>query len=419
MKKQVVLTNHRIKFLDSGPVGKYVDSLVELLVKQGFSTDYIPRRLGIIADLNRWLIDQGLEITELDHQKIARFKSAYNNRLEVTIDRGVHKTSLNTFLNLLQSNGIIKLPKTFTKLNPIEKVLHNFDEYLNEQRGLSKSTRIYYKKYIRKFLFEVFGRKRINLNKLSVKNILCFIRKLSGFVPPKQSQLATTSLRSFFRYIRLIGKINIDLSGSVPTVANKIGENIPQTLTAEEVNRMLTTCNQSEPVGIRNYAILLLLSRLGLRSCEVIRLKLDDIDWNNSAIAVQRKGANQDLLPMDHEIGNAIVRYLKYGRPAHQGRELFLSALPPIRRIGSSATIGTIVRTALERAGLNPKNKGAHLLRHTVATQILKNGGTLPEVGSILGHQSLQTTAIYAKVDFGRLIALAKPWPCSLNGGSI
>ena len=122
---------------------------------------------------------------------------------------------------------------------------------------------------------------------------------------------------------------------------------------------------------------------------------------------------------MDHEIGKAIVRYLKYGRPAFQGRELFLSVLPPIRGIGSSATIGTIVRTALERARLNPKNKGAHLLRHTVATHILKNGGTLPEVGNILGHQSLQTTAIYAKVDFKRLIALAQPWPCSLNGGSI
>lgn len=419
MKKQVVLTNHRVKFLNSGPTGKYIDNFIELLVKQGFSTDYIPKRLGIIADLNRWLISQGLEIAELDHQKIAHFISAYSNRLKVVVDRGVHKTSLNIFLNLLQSKGVIKLPKIFTKLNSIERILHRFDDYLNKQRGLSDSTRIYYKKYIRKFLLEVFGNKKINLNKLSAKNILCFIRKLSGFIPPKQSQLATTSLRSFFRYIRLTGKINIDLSGSVPTVANKIGENIPQTLTAEEVNRMLIACNQSEPVGIRDYAILLLLSRLGLRSCEVIRLKLDDIDWSNSAIAVQRKGANQDLLPMDHELGKAIVRYLKYGRPSYQGREFFLSALPPIRKIGSSATIGTIVRTALERAGLNPKNKGAHLLRHTVATQILKNGGTLPEVGSILGHQSLQTTAIYAKVDFGRLITLAQPWPCSLNGGNV
>ncbi len=419
MKKCGVLTNHRVKFLNSGPVGEYVDSFIELLVKQGFSADYIPKRLGIIADLNRWLIDQKLGVAELNHQKIANFMSNHSNRLEAVVDRGVHKTTLNIFLNLLQAKSIIRLPKTFVRLNTREKVLLEFDEYLNKQKGLSKSTRIYYKKYARIFLLEVFGHKKTNLKKLNIKDILYFIQKLSEVTPPKQSQLVTTALRSFFQYIRLIGKTNIDLSASVPTVANKGGENIPETLTQEEVDALLMSCNQNNPVGIRDYAILLLLSRLGLRSCEVIRLKLDDIDWDNSVIVIQRKGAKQDQLPMDHDIGKAISRYLKYGRQVCQDRQLFLSVMPPIRGIGSSATIGTIVRTTLERANLNTKNKGAHLLRHTAATRILRNGATLPEVGSILGHQSLQTTSIYAKVDFERLGVLAQPWPCNTNGGII
>ena len=416
--KYIVLTNNRVKSLNSGPIGKYVNSFIELLVKQGFSTEYIPKRLGIIADLNRWIVNKKLKVSNLDSKKVLDFMSDHNSRFE-SVDRGVHRATLNLFINFLQEKGMIQKPKILVMLNAKDKILFKFDEHLDKQKGLSKSTRIYYRRYIRMFLLEIFGSKKIDFRKLNAKYVLYFIRKLSEAISPKQSQLVTTALRSFFQYIRLIGKINIDLSNYVPTVANKSGENIPEILSQKEVNKLLMACNQNNPMGIRDYAILLLLSRLGLRSCEIIQLTLDDIDWDRGTISIQRKGTKQDQLPIDRDIGKAIIRYLKCGRPAYQGRQLFLSVMPPLRGIGSSATVGTIVKTALERAGLNTRNKGAHLLRHTAATRILRNGATLSEVGNILGHQSHQTTAIYAKVDFKKLNALAQPWPCSINGGVV
>ncbi|CAL7962051.1 hypothetical protein GAMM_20042 [Gammaproteobacteria bacterium] len=223
------LTNHRIKFLNSGPVGKYIGSFIELLAKQRFSIKNIPRRLGIIADLNRWLISQKLDITELNHKKIASFMSDYNHRFKLVFDRGTYKTSFNIFLNLLYENGIIQDFKTKTPvtLSAREKILLEFDEYLGKQQGLSQYTRTYYKRYIGRFLFEIFGDKKINLKKLNIKDILSFIRKLSGGT---SLSLIAASLRSFFKYMRLMGKINIDLSSSVPTVANKSEESIPEFL---------------------------------------------------------------------------------------------------------------------------------------------------------------------------------------------
>lgn len=266
------------------------------------------------------------------------------------------------------------------------------------------------------FLLEIFGHEKINLKKLNTKDILSFILKVTVDQRSKKSKLIAAALRSFFQYIRLIGKIDLDLSISIPPIA-KTEENIPESLTQEEVKKLLMSCDQNNPIGIRDYAILLLLSKLGLRASEIINLTLDDIDWEGSSIVIQRKGSKQDQLPIDHDIGKAIVRYLKKGRPKCNHRSLFLAATAPFRRIGHASTLSTIVSAALDRAGLNPKHKGAHLLRHTAATQILRNGATLSEVGYILGHQSLLTTAIYAKVDFNRLSILAQPWPCSLSKG--
>lgn len=419
MKQCVVISNNRIKFLNSGPVGKHVDNFIDLLVKQGFSIDYLPRRLGVIADLNRWLINNKIKIKKLSDTKIIDFMSDHSNRFK-SVDRGVHKTSLNLFLNLLQQKNIIKQPKTLIKFSAIEKILFEFNEYLDKQKGLSSSTQSYYKRYIETFLLESFENKKINLKNLVVKDVLNFILKTSENKPAKQSQLCATALRSFFQYGRLTEKININLSIAIPAIANRQGENIPESLNQKEVNRLLKACDQNDPVGMRDYAILLLLSRLGLRASEIIKLTLDDINWENSTIVIQRKGNKQEQLPIDHDTGKAIVRYLKKGRPTCKNyRSLFLTSLPPLRGIGHSSTLSTIVCSALKRAGLNPKHKGAHLLRHTAATQILRNGATLHDVGYILGHQSLQTTAIYAKVDFDRLRILAKPWPCSVDGGSV
>jgi len=172
-----------------------------------------------------------------------------------------------------------------------------------------------------------------------------------------QSQLAATALRSFFRYLMFSGKSNIDFSTCIPSVANRRGESLPETLTQQEVKKLLDKCNKKTPSGLRDYTILLLLSRYGFRSCEIMNLSLDDINWDDGTITILGKGSKSSKFPMCQEIGNAIANYLKNGRPSCKNRGLFLCALPPLRAIKSPAAPGDIVKRALERAGLNPTKK--------------------------------------------------------------
>jgi len=206
------------------------------------------------------------------------------------------------------------------------------------------------------------------------------------------------------------------LDQAVPGVPGWRLATLPRAIEPREIERMFRACRCRTNVERRDYAILLLLARLGLRAHEVVTMTLDDIEWDISAIIIRGKGGRQDRLPLPHDVGDGIAAYLRAGRPRCSTRALFIWSKAPHRGFANSSSISTIVRRALARAGLHPPRSGAHALRHGLACTMLGQGATLPEIGEILRHRSLDTTAIYAKVHLEALAPLAQVWPLAGGG---
>ncbi|MGD0237665.1 MAG: site-specific integrase, partial [Syntrophorhabdales bacterium] len=255
------------------------------------------------------------------------------------------------------------------------------------------------------------GLKRIgNAKNIQSSLLTRFIARRAKAVSLRRLQLVTTVLRSFFHFLYQQREIANDLATSVPKVATWRLSELPRFLEPEHVERLLKACRQDTPVGQRDYAILLLLARLGLRAGEVVHLELDDIDWEKGEISVRGKSARHDRLPIPHDVGEALARYLRQGRPRCSSRRVFMRMRAPRQGFSGSAAINNVVRRALGRAGLILTRKGSHLLRHGLATRMLRGGASLAEIGEILRHQLPSTTEIYAKVDVAALRALALPW---------
>jgi integrase len=221
----------------------------------------------------------------------------------------------------------------------------------------------------------------------------------------------TTALRSFLRFARYRGDLHNDLAACVPVAANWSQSTIPRALPPAQTERVLAACDRRTAVGRRDYAILLLLARLGLRGGEVTTLTLEDLDWQGGLITVRGKGGRDSQLPLPRDVGEALAAYLRKGRPRTTRRWVFLRARAPVRGFRGTSAICCVVRHALARAGVDSSRKGAHQLRHGLACQMLRKGASLAEIGEVLRHQSPQTTALYAKVDFTSLATLALPWP--------
>ena len=218
------------------------------------------------------------------------------------------------------------------------------------------------------------------------------------------------SLRAFLRYARLAGLIDSDLSTAVLPVAGRRTSLLPLGLTEAQTRALLHSCDRRRAVGRRDYAMIMLMLRLGLRASEVADLQLDDIDWGTGSVTVHGKRTRIDDLPLPAEVGAAIAGYLQHGRPRTAVREVFVRTAPPAEGVSRSA-VSSAVRRASERADLDPF--GSHRRRHTTACQMLRAGGSLVEIGQVLRHQDFRTTALYAKVDRQALSRLALPWPGS------
>ena len=236
------------------------------------------------------------------------------------------------------------------------------------------------------------------------------VRRHAPSMTPKYVQLMGSALRSFFRFLLQRGDISSDLAACVPTVANWRLATLPKYLSAPEVNRVLKSCNRRTSVGRRDYAMLLLFARLGLRAGEVVALELDDIDWRTGELVVRGKGSVHDRLPLMQDVGEALAASLR-DRPRTSSRSVFLRSRAPFREMRRASSASVIVHRALQRANLNPALRGAHLLRHSLATDMIRRGATMVEIAEVLRHRSPRTTEIYAKVDLAGLRTVAQPWP--------
>jgi site-specific recombinase XerD len=230
---------------------------------------------------------------------------------------------------------------------------------------------------------------------------------------PSALKGVANALRSFLRFGEFRGEITAALAAGVPSVATwTTTPPVPKAIAAAHAQRAIASCDSLTAVGRRDRAVLLLLARLGLRACEIIRLALDDIDWDQSQLRVRGKGGRESLMPLPVDVGAAIVAYLEHGRPTCEDRHLFLRSLAPIRGLmEGSDGVGSIVRSALERAKVYAPHLGSHQFRHALAVRMLQQGASLPEIGQVLRHRSPQSTSIYAKADLEALRTLVMAWP--------
>jgi len=320
--------------------------------------------------------------------------------------------SLKRLFDYLRGEGVIAAEKiSAPQLTPAERCAQTYSQYLDEARALTRATMLNYVPLIRGFLKDRFGDGPVKLSRLRASDIVRFVQHQAPLLHLKRAKLLTTALRSFLRYARYRGEVTLDLAAAVPIVANWSMPSIPRAIGLDQIRQLLASINRSTAVGRRDYAILLLLARLGLRSGEVAFLELDDIDWDGGQVTVRGKRNQRTVLPLPTDVGKAIAEYLQHGRPHSTSRRLFLRGKAPIRGFLSQCAVGSIVRHALQRAGVQSPTTGAHQFRHALATQMLRRGASLAEIGELLRHRNTQTTMIYAKVDLKALRTLALPWP--------
>lgn len=282
-----------------------------------------------------------------------------------------------------------------------------FRNWLEVQRGASRSTRRLYSRDA----IEVIKALGEDVGKWTARAVRDFILDRAAKCGAPSVQKLITSLRSFLRYINFTGQSRDDLALAVPSIASWRLSRLPRCLSEEDLNRVIDSCDGTTPGRLRDRAILLLLSRLGLRAGDVAQLRLTDIDWNNGTLQVTGKGRYQVRLPLPQEVGNALLRYLDCRPKVGDSDRVFLRSIAPIAPFASGDGVSSVVKHALRRAGVESPAKGAHLLRHTAATEMLRHGVPLDQIGLVLRHRSLDMTAYYAKVDVALLRSIAQPWP--------
>jgi site-specific recombinase XerD len=391
-----------------GPLGSYADEFVRWLNSQGYARPTVRVCVEVLGHFSHWLQRRALEARQVSDDLVGHFL----RRSGRTDSREHHeRAALGRILEYLRRMDIAVHREVAPKVDPIGVMVEDFERYLLHDRALSQVTLSSYGPHVHLFLSACFGTGPLELDKLSVRHVQKFVLERSRNRAPKSTQLMLSALRSFLRFLFLRGKITVELADHVPTVAFWRQPEPPKWLPAEDIKRVLNSCDRHSACGQRNYAILLLLARLGLRAGEIVSLKLEDIRWETAEISVCGKGAHRKRFPLPEEVGVAIAAYLKNGRPRCDSRRVFLRTLAPIRGFARSSTVDAVVSRAVRRAGLNPPLKGAHLFRHSLATSMLRHGATLTEIGQILHHANPDTTSIYAKVDIAGLRALAMPWP--------
>lgn len=404
------MKKRRLALVDAQPKhwAEHLNRYTNLVHGQGYAIASIQSQLYLIKRFLVWLRSH-TEIP-LDELGIQRFlRSPHNAHL--TPRAGT--AALHRFLQMLREQGVVPPQKEQT-LSEQQRLIKYYERYLLEERGLVPATVAYNARFAGQFvsaLHAKFGKPRLNFSQLRGENITDFVRRQSHKLSPGRAQLLCTGLRSFLRFLLHQGKIRTDLTGCVPTVARWSLSTLPKFLPAGTVEMVLARNHRRSPIGRRDYAILLLLARLGLRACEVVTLNLEDIDWENARITIRAKGGRWNQLPLPSDVGDALASYLRHGRPRCSCRRVFIRHRPPLAGFTSSAAISSVVKHALHRAGVKSARKGAHLFRHSLATSMIRQGASLDEIGELLRHRSPNTTTIYAKVDLPALRPLALPWP--------
>jgi len=393
-----------------GPLSVHIGGFAKWLRDEGYALYSRHRQVRLAACFSRWLGEEGVDLSDVGSEHVSRYLRTHAR--QVKIARG-DAAALRYFLSFLQRLGVIPAERISPRpLSPVERVVQEFERYLLHDRALAQATAVNYVPFVRGFLAGLFGGGPVKLSRLYAGDVVRFVQHEVPRIRSKRAKLLTTALRSFLQYLRYRGDLLHNLSDAVPAVANWSMTSIPRAIPPDLVRQLLASINRHTAIGRRDYAILLLLARLGLRAGEVARIELEDIDWNAGSVGVRRKGGQRSILPLSTDVGDALVAYLRHGRPRNSSsRCVFLRSRAPFRGFRGPVAIASLVRHNLTRAGIKAPTHGAHQFRHALATDMLRHGASLTEIGEVLGHSSFETTRIYTKVDLNALRPLAMPWP--------
>jgi site-specific recombinase XerD len=388
-----------------GQLGTHVECFGSYLLGLGYTPETVRGQLKTLGQLGRWMAVQGLTPPELSLARVEAFLAdrRADRRRQTPYRRGL----VLLLDHLIDEHVVAEVdPPALTAL---DELMVDYREWMVSDRGLAAATMTRYEKTARRFLRERSGRSDVlGLAGLSGTLVNSFLLGECARCSVGAAKGRVAELRSLLRFLYLRGLTPLPLAAAVPPVAGWHDTAIPATLSAAYVSALLNSCDRTSPVGARDFAMLMLLARLGLRSIEVARLELADVDWRAGEIVVQGKARHTDRLPLPAEVGEALAGYLVDARPATRCRRLFVTCRAPRREIRADL-VSDVVRRACVRAAL--PEVGAHRLRHALATELLARGAALGDISQVLRHRDLATTAIYAKVDLISLRAVARPWP--------
>ncbi len=389
----------------AGPLMPYAEGFGRALTGLGYTDLSAGEQLRLMGHLSRWMAAQRLEVAALDGGLVEKYcedrrAQGYTARLA--------PSSLGRLLGFLRDEGVLlAVPGPTAPVGPDGQLLARYQAWLVGERGLADRVVARWMKVAALFVADHPGLPT-GTGAIGAAEVAAFLASELPCRTASPAQELAAALRSFLRFLHVEGVVATPLAQAVPPMASRRGAGLPRWLAPVVVARLLASCDRRTGRGRRDHAILLVLARLGLRAGEVARLSLDDVDWRAGELVVHGKGRREDRLPLPTDVGEALVAYLRRGRPRTADRTLFIRAIAPRGGL-SGPGITWVVYSACERAGV-PK-ASAHRLRHSLATHVLRTGGSLLEAGQILRHGAIGTSAIYAKVDFAALAPLAQPWP--------
>lgn len=392
-----------------GPLGPYAPGFRAWLAERGYRPSSVETQAFLMGHLSRWMTEQGMEASALTSEVVERYHQVRRqSHSSLSGARGLEQ-----LLAYLRGVGVV--PEPAASGSPAEAVITAYREYLLRERGLVEGSVVLRARVAGLFLGELSDPVEAALAHLGPGDVTRFVVAQCGDGRRGTAWASTliSGLRSLLVFLHVTGRVAVPLAAAVPSVASWRLSSLPRGLDRDYVERILDSCDRHAAVGRRDYAVLMLLSRLGLRACEIAALTLDDIDWRAADLTIHGKGAQTDRLPLPRDVGRALVASLRDPRRDGACRAVFVRTFAPDGALSAKA-IGAVLRDACDRAGV--ARVGTHRLRHTVATDLLAAGAPLTEIAPVLRHTNLSSTAIYAKVDRTALRALARRWPLAGAG---
>jgi site-specific recombinase XerD len=406
---------HVQRRLQRGPLAAVFDTYVDHLKGRGYGRVTIQQYVQAVEHFGGWLARRGRVLADVDLSLVGEFLARHLARCRCRRQRSravpIARAALRQLLAVLPSARAVQ-PVAAPSTTSIDGVIDAFDHHLVQTCGLADATRHGYRREVRALLVARFGGGAVDLAALGPTEVQGFVTSRAQHLCPASANSVSNAVRALVRFLALQGMRTAGAPSAVPRAAVWRLSHVPRVLSDTELAAFLAAFDRTTALGRRDYAIAVCLVTLGMRAGEVAAITLDDIDWRAATLAIPRgKSRRGTRMPLPAQVAAALADYLRCGRPATAERAVFVHHRAPRGTRGEASLIRIAVRRAYARAGLDSRLTGTHVLRHTAATRLLRAGASMKEIADVLRHRSLDTCAIYTKVDRAALQGVALPWP--------